>query len=63
MHAPAREILLLAAEDAFEFERLREAGPLTADIDPETTAAEIAEFEALGIPMPDELDGLRRELE
>lgn len=59
----AREILLLAAEDAFEFERWRDSGPVTADIDPEVKAAEIAEFEALGIPMPSELDSLRRELE
>ncbi|HVI03621.1 MAG TPA: AgmX/PglI C-terminal domain-containing protein [Enhygromyxa sp.] len=59
----ARDILLLAAEDAFEFERWRDAGPVTADIDPEVKAAEIAEFEALGIPMPSELDSLRRELE
>lgn len=59
----ARDILLLAAEDAFEFERWRDAGPVTADIDPEVKAAEIAEFEALGIPMPAELDSLRRELE
>jgi hypothetical protein len=62
-NSSAREILLLAAEDAFEFERWREAGPVTADIDPEVKAAEIAEFEALGIPMPSELDSLRRELE
>ncbi|EDM75697.1 hypothetical protein PPSIR1_28761 [Plesiocystis pacifica SIR-1] len=59
----ARDILLLAAEDAFDFERFREAGPLTADVDPEVTAAEIVEFEALGIPMPSELESLRRELE
>ena len=59
----AREILLLAAEDAFEFERWREAGPVTAEIDPETSAAEIVEYEALGIPLPRELDVLRRELE
>lgn len=59
----ARDILLLAAEDAFEFERWREAGPVIGDIDPEARAAEIAEFEALAIPMPDELDSLRRELE
>ena len=62
-NSSARDILLLAAEDAFEFERWRDAGPVTADIDPEVKAAEIAEFEALGIPMPSELDGLRRELE
>ncbi len=62
MHA-ARDILLLAAEDAFEFERWRESGPVIGDIDPEARAAEIAEFEALAIPMPDELDSLRRELE
>ncbi|MFO7561335.1 MAG: AgmX/PglI C-terminal domain-containing protein [Enhygromyxa sp.] len=62
-NASARDILLLAAEDAFEFERWRDAGPVTADIDPEVKAAEIAEFEALGIPMPAELDSLRRELE
>jgi hypothetical protein len=62
-HSSARDILLLAAEDAFEFERWRDAGPVTADIDPEVKAAEIAEFEALGIPMPSELDSLRRELE
>lgn len=59
----AREILLLAAEDAFEFERWREAGPVTAEIDPETSAAEIVEYEALGIALPRELDVLRRELE
>ena len=46
----ARDILLLAAEDAFEFERWREAGPVTAEIDPEVAAAEIVEYEALGIP-------------
>ena len=63
MQARAREIFLLAAEDAFEFERWREAGPLSADVDGELKAAEVAEFEALGIPMPDELDSLRRELE
>src|SRR5690606_7943502 len=62
-NSSARDILLLAAEDAFEFERWRDAGPVTADIDPEVKAAEIAEFEALGIPMPSELDSLRRELE
>ncbi len=61
MHA--RDILLLAAEDAFEYERWREAGPLTADVDPEVRAAEIVEFEALGIPLPRELDSLRREME
>lgn len=55
--------MLLAAEDAFEFERFQEAGPLTADVDAEATAAEIAEFSALGIAMPANLDGLRRELE
>lgn len=59
----ARDILLLAAEDAFEFERWRESGPVIGDIDPEARAAEIAEFEALAIPMPSELDSLRRELE
>ena len=59
----ARQILLLAAEDAFEFEKWRDAGPVIGDIDPEARAAEIAEFEALGIPMPAELDSLRRELE
>jgi len=58
-----RDILLLAAEDAFEFERWRDAGPLTADIDAEVSAAEIAEFEALGIPMPRDLDSLKREME
>ncbi|PRP91697.1 hypothetical protein [Enhygromyxa salina] len=63
MQANAKQILLLAAEDAFEFERWRDAGPVTADIDPETRAAEVAEFEALGIPLPSELDSLRRELE
>ncbi|NVB43256.1 AgmX/PglI C-terminal domain-containing protein [Pseudenhygromyxa sp. WMMC2535] len=63
MTSHAKEILLLAAEDAFEFERFREAGPLTADVDPEVTIAEIAEFEALGIPLPGELESLRRELE
>ncbi|KIG14301.1 Vegetative cell wall protein gp1 [Enhygromyxa salina] len=63
MQANAKEILLLAAEDAFEFERWRDAGPVTADIDPETRAAEVAEFEALGIPLPSDLDSLRRELE
>src|SRR5690606_227393 len=55
--------LLLAAEDAFEFEKWRDAGPVIGDIDPEARAAEIAEFEALGTPMPAELDSLRRELE
>jgi hypothetical protein len=59
----AREVLLLAAEDAFEFERWREAGPVTSEIDPEASAAEIVEYEALGIPLPRELDVLRRELE
>ncbi|MCA9693533.1 MAG: AgmX/PglI C-terminal domain-containing protein [Myxococcales bacterium] len=63
MRSTARDILLLAAEDAFEFERWRDAGPVTADVDPEIRAAEIAEFEALGIPLPDDLDSLRRELE
>ncbi|GEM_PF-6182333 len=62
-HPGSQAILLLAAEDAFESERFQESGPLDADVDPEASAAEVAEFQALGIPMPAELESLRRELE